>query len=350
MISLFQEYFYIPDPEIQIPILAAYASLHSCLSNVVPILWIEGAAGSGKSLLLSIYGAVAGVKTQNASWTFASIRNEIENNRADESGEKHYILCLDNLNEETFRNENLYTLFLCGYNRKDSITAIAQLGGENISFDCFSPKVVTTIHGVLSLPRFSEVKRRALRIYTKSIDSVARAEGKHIPQDISIKDLGCKDLSIFNAQFNYLWREENQNLFLKYWRQVSKAKFKCGLARKKMCLDLVACGLVSGVWQSLDLAVEAVNNYWEWMDNKDSDSPLVGVVKHFISQEAEAFENLGIPVELSPKRLKMHVQSAATEGLLDCPPLDKAIFQVMQVLGWHQVTLPSGTRKWRKIQ
>jgi len=136
MIELFSNFFVIPHAHIQIPILAAYATLPSALCTVAPILWLEGAAGSGKSNLMNVFVAIHQV-AQNASWIFASIRNEIEMNSVDERGEeRHFVLCVDNLNESTIKNENIYTLFWCGYHRKNSITA-AVLGGENMEFKTF---------------------------------------------------------------------------------------------------------------------------------------------------------------------------------------------------------------------
>ena len=103
LIQLFSNHFVIPHANIQIPILAAFGSLPSAICTVVPILWLEGSEGSGKSNIMNIYSAIYDVKVQNASWSFASIRNEIENNSIDTSGEeKHFVLCLDNLNEDTF--------------------------------------------------------------------------------------------------------------------------------------------------------------------------------------------------------------------------------------------------------
>jgi hypothetical protein len=101
-----------------------------CCSNT-----LVGESGRKREVKSNQCVAIHQVKAQNASGSFASIRKEIEMNSVDEKGEeRHLVLCVDNLNEFTRKNENLYTLFWCGYHRKDSITA-AVLGGENMEFN-----------------------------------------------------------------------------------------------------------------------------------------------------------------------------------------------------------------------
>lgn len=233
LIHLFSNYFVIPHANTQIPILAAFASLPSAICTVVPILWLEGTEGSGKSNIMNIFAAIYDVKVQNASWSFASIRNEIENNSIDASGdEKHFVLCLDNLNEDTFKNENLYTLFLCGYDRKDSITAIAIPGGENVEFNTFCPKVVTTVHNVLSLVRFAEIKRRCLRITTKSIDKITPLDKANDIDLSNFQDIRSLNLKVLNDRFNELWNDGNLAKYLVLWRQLNKTKFNISIPKK----------------------------------------------------------------------------------------------------------------------
>ncbi|MFB2975638.1 hypothetical protein [Microseira sp. BLCC-F43] len=131
--------------------MAAYASLPSDLCTVVPILWIQGSEGSGKSNLMNVFVAIHQIKAQNASGSFASIPNEIATNSVEDNrDEKHFVLCVDNLNDEKIKNENIYTLLWCVYDRKDAITA----AGDNMEFNTFCLKVVTTVHGILAHPKF----------------------------------------------------------------------------------------------------------------------------------------------------------------------------------------------------
>lgn len=349
IVHLFKDFFVIPHANIQIPILAAYASLPSALCTVAPILWIEGSEGSGKSNLLVVFSAVYGVKCQNASWSFASIRNEIEMNRVGSAGEEnHFCLCVDNLNESTLYDEKLYTLFLSGYDRKDSISAIATLNGENLEFDTFCPKAVTTVHGLLSLPRFAEIKRRCIRIHTKAIDSISQLDKPNEIDLENFQDIKSLSLEVLNTQFHELWNDSNLGKFLALWKQLSRTKFSCSIPRKKLCLDLTVAGIVSGVWTTPREAVDAIGQYWEWIDDNESESPLMAVIKSFIAEESTTFINLGIEPELNPKKLKAAVLFAASEGLLDCIPSDKAIFQTMASLGWKQTGVDNSTRRWKK--
>lgn len=113
---------------------------------------------------------------------------------------------------------------------------------------------------------------------------------------------------------------------------------------------MVVSGIISGVWTTPNEAIRAISEYWEWADSIDTRTPLTMVIEDFIATESASFINLGIEPELSPKRLKAFVSVAATEGLLDCIPTDKVIYQTMTTLGWKQMsTTVNGTRKWRRV-
>ncbi|MFB2975639.1 hypothetical protein [Microseira sp. BLCC-F43] len=115
------------------------------------------------------------------------------------------------------------------------------------------------------------------------------------------------DLKILNTQFYRLGIEQNISRYITLWRQVNKMKFGCSIPRKKLCLDLVISGIVAGVWVSSNEAIRAISDYWEWLDETETISPLTQVIQDFIASESASFVNLGIEPDLTPKIAKRGV-------------------------------------------
>ncbi|MFB2981304.1 hypothetical protein [Microseira sp. BLCC-F43] len=203
----------IPQAHIQIPLLAAYACIPSALCNKLPLLFLYGSEGCGKTELSAIYAAIHQTQVFAASSTFASIRNEIDSKRfeivtvGDEGFhhrfEKHFCLMLDNLNKETLLNEQMYTLLLTGFNRDSANTVISSEIGKNRVFNTFCPKVLSSIHGLFSEPRYRELSRRCLYISMKPIERFTKADEPN--RFTREKDPSLWRLAILATQFKAFW-------------------------------------------------------------------------------------------------------------------------------------------------
>lgn len=346
IVTIISKQFCLPKMRLQIPIIASYFLMPSQLTSTVPVLLLEGKEGTGKTDLMLFGAGIYGVQVQNAAWTYAALRNEITHKRDGNSefSEQAYMLFLDNLNPETLKNENIYTLLLCGYSRKSSIVKIAKSGGLTIDFDTYCPKVCSTVHNLLGDPSHRELKRRCLVIRTKHWKEISTKDEISSEFDVSnYQSLDGLDLYHLQSTYSAFWRE-NANI-AEYLLQKKKLnKSLKGFQLKGLILDLLTTMIVTEVLEE-DEAIDTVKRFLDWQASTESDSALLDCIKNFIAEENKPYAEVGIEIkEINPKRLKDAITFLANEGALDVIPTPQLIATGMASLGW---TLKSG--KWRKV-
>lgn len=324
---LIDETVTLPRHDIQATIASVYMLVPSALANVVPILYCYGKRGSGKSTLLKLASALYAVTVNNPGTTFASVRNEYNKNRwADYTnflGEKNTILLFDNVNKSTFSDEKLYNLFLVGYDRKTDKMSISLGNGENLYFYVFGTKIMSSIHPHYNDAQLSELKRRVYPLFHKPIDD--------LHQSTELLDVDSLDLKEYRNAIAFYWNDlTNAKSYLTV-RQSLKYKKSSGLTREQFLIsrDVLATGLISKAWLSVDNAYECLTEYFALTaGNKDGHSALSQVIKIFLAKSESNYaqaQSMGIayPVGFPPSELKNALSVARNNGeLLDSPRAD----------------------------
>lgn len=143
-------------------IIAAYFLLPSALCRNIPYLFLYGQSGSGKSTVAKIASYLHGVPINSSSDTFAAIRNALEDRRYGHATiqdpdnpdntwtdkvPRNTIMVWDDINAQTFTSQpNLYNMLKFGTNKSTSTIAISGKEiGETLKFNCFCPKVFSSI-------------------------------------------------------------------------------------------------------------------------------------------------------------------------------------------------------------
>jgi len=357
--NLISQTVILPYADIQVPVLSAYLLTPSALSTVVPILYLYGSRGSGKSTIAVVASALHRTEVFSAATTFAAARNAFNQQRwrdpVEHEGEKNCCLVIDNINRETLTNELLYTFLLNGYNRKTDVISIAKPGGENTTFRVFGLKVLSSVHPLYAQSKFSELGRRCLVIKCKPFEQMIDAEkqSKRLHFDFSLADkvnLEELDLSLLKQEFDRLWHDEGRLVdYALVKRQLSSRKKTFKLpsqitgARWTISVDLLTTGIVSGIWGSKEEALEALANYWTWYDQYVASEfgALHKLLEEFILEETlnarKYNKDLGYeayPMEINPEKLKKHVSWASAQGMLEVTPTPTIIAEVMADLGW----------------
>jgi hypothetical protein len=361
--AIFESSIVIPDKDIQLPMLLAYICIPSALSSVVPILFLHGKAGTGKSQTIIFASGVHNAPIYTTATTYAALRNSVQATRwivpKNEEGEKNYIVLFDNLNRETLINENLKTFMLCGYNRRTDRIEISKGEGENQTFRVFGPKVISSIHPVYSDSSMSELARRLVVLKFQSLDNMS-------PKDIGDfdiydrLDLETVDLSLLNHQFNILWGIDNQHEFMNLSARLKARKkdFKVPKIIKStqwaLMPDMIASGIIAGVWKDLEDALHGCAKYWEW--NAENIAMNMGsmerAIRHYIEAETKAprelSKRLAIPdlSEIRCDSLKIYLDSLAKQGALEAHATPSKITETMLAVGWTRQLNDSKTWVW----
>lgn len=293
-------------------------------------------------------------KTERVNTTYASLRNDIDAYRFKDvehpngytvKQEKNFCLVFDNLNRETLSNENLLTLFLCGYDRNTANVSISIEVGKNKQFNTFCPKVVSSVHNLLDEKRFRELKRRCIRIATKKADALTEAD---MPNRIGLppRSMELTNFLWLKNYFTKFWMSyDNIRCFGKLAKRVLQMPLKVPANRRVIYIDLIAAGVTAGVWESIEEAIDTViryeNNLLKLFQVKTS---LAIVLEGFLEKVVALGHN-----SIEPQLLKGFLATAIAEGQLDGQPSFKTVEEEMNGLGWKRAKKSLGSWHWTKI-
>lgn len=329
--NLFRITISIPNPDIAYPLLAAYASVPSVLSDILPILELRGEPGSGKSECIKIFSRVTG-SILNARSTAASIKNDINQIRwvdpSTFSIEKNCFYLLDNADSEFFGERDVLTALLNGYDRYTDKQSISNGKGQNIPFYVFCPKVFTTVWRISS----PEIRRRLITIKFKPKQNLDQLIN---PDSLAINSLKKELSNYWNTPPNWELHHECQCKV--------KSSFPASYSKQswKLVADVIVAGLCTGVWSELGKAFDFFESYFEF--RKKSKEGIYEVIL------AETLSELsGIPmaewelspnsilIEVDPKALKQRMDTHAETGLI--PRIKPEQLQLdIRALGWAVV-------------
>ena len=375
-INLINNSVILPRKNLQVPIVASYFLIPSAICNVLPILFLCGDKGSGKSLLSTIGAGFHNTEINSSVTTFAALRNYLNSQRwelidieSGETQEKHCMMVFDNVSESTFSNDYTYLLFLNGYSRKtDRISISSGRAGENIVFHVFSPKIISSIHALYLQNRFRELERRVIPIWTKPYEQFTKTEKEELEGEslLSKLDLNFIDLTVLNRYFNEFWDFETNliefSLNKKQLIRLGKRKGALGesltSARWTISLDVMAAGITTGIFDCPESAIQHFNSYWdEYSIRLKSDATVTTqILSDFVENELkttkevnEKFGHQLIPLEVEPQKIKALIAKCSTEGLLDISPTPQLVSEYMASLGWKLGKNKEGRTMWIPI-
>jgi hypothetical protein len=329
LIELYNSVIKLPNPS-DAAIVAAFTMIPSRLSQIVPVLFIKGEAGSCKSDLINTMADVLKVQTYQGNSTSASIKNLINAVRWSDpetfTHEKQCHLLIDNLEIESFDpKQQLLGATLNGYKRKTDIQFISGGMGKNIEFRTFCPKAFTTVWDYDS----KELARRSLVIRTKKyieLDGYSFSQ----PRLPSIRAVVSK----------YWTKQQNCLEFAKQRRSEALQWSKtCSLKKEQydLTIDMLTAGLVSGVWESPDEAFQHLATFFA--DSKKQSSPLDRIILDALEAAIQLPRNqwhtipASIKVDVKPQTVKKAIDDAVTTGIVKKPSLDR-IQEVVKGFGF----------------
>ncbi|MEC4896338.1 MAG: hypothetical protein SAL07_25530 [Oscillatoria sp. PMC 1051.18] len=254
-------------------LITAYLLFPSALAKQCPILFLYGKSGSGKSTIGKLASKLYDVSISAPDNTAAAIRNEIHLRKFpyNDGIEENSILIWDDIDPAVFYNNPvIYRILKVGYDRSTGFIQIASQGGENLTFGVFLPKITCSITALHTIPEFSELARRMLIIPTKKWEEFTKEE-----QEANNKDGQFNINEKLNIDdFNWYGIEK---LIYEFWRNPSRCKSYIYLRKKlkrhsegltgsrwTISVDLLATGLATEVWLSIDEAINCIKKYWQW--------------------------------------------------------------------------------------
>ena len=287
-------------------VIISYSFLNTRLCQSFPLLVLQGSAGTGKSTCLDMVCKIRGLDKAFACGqsTYASLRNyiEIQRNGIQKDG---VCLLLDNLQSQHLTiGEPLYNFLLTGYDEKTSKVSIASNNGENIDFDTFAPKVISTVYNLYQDSSFSELQRRLLLIEFH----------KHEP--LFIASRSDYDLSQLPKYFLKFWcTEESYKTFfesrssINHFFNENLGAFSDELITKKeIMMDLITTSFVIGLFETIADCVMYWSEYLEEIGSKKS------IIDIHLKDYIDCLDNDNL-INLS--HLKQYISALKSGGYID---------------------------------
>lgn len=353
----------LPRADFQIPIAASYLMIPSAFCNRLPVLVSQGGSGTGKSTLAHLACGIHGVEPLGAGSTFPAIRNQIRNSRFRDpdagsrgsENEKNCVLAWEDISSRSLRDfeGRIFDLIKLGVDRKGRVS-MAAMGGTNITFEVFSPKLISSITPFYSEHDFRELIRRiiviehkAYRFFTTSDQSAIQS---HIEPDDLI-DLAGIDWRNCTESFNDFWFDRpNAEYYASIRRQVKKTKgSNFPTAYFDMTKDLIACGVTCGFFGSINDAIDHFAEYFEWHKYKieSQASGTEMILRGFVAEKLQTYsdmyeravakgtEEYQESFRISPQEIKDFLDAKNRTGELEINVTPRERSNVMEALGYR---------------
>ena len=345
---------------------AVYFLLPSALCRTIPYLFLFGQSGSGKSITAKLASYLHGVDINSSSDTFAGIRNSLDKRRYgwvevpfgeedkrtwNKNVEINTCMVWDDIDASIFTNSpDLYRLFKFGYDRStDKITISSKEIGQNLEFHCFCPKIFSSISPLHLDSRFQELKRRLIVIPFKRVEELSneRLSQLGITKDdyhTKLIDIDTYDWKGFNREFKEFWDLSMAGIFVNVRTELSKTVRGLTSQQRAISLDLMACGIATGIWNDETEAVGKLKAYWSWFKQEtETNAGLSQLLSEYIKTESKNADKAKTDLMISSVRLRSQVDMWVAQAWLYERPKAKSINEIMLDLGMR---LQKGI--WRK--
>lgn len=330
----------LPYQDTQLPIAIVYSWLNQKWSRELPIMFSVGPEGSGKSTVGTFARHLHGVETQGVNSTAVAIRNYLNEMRwafDDEDETYNYnaeldgaLLVFDNVYTDTFTSDkNLTGMLLTGHKRGNDAIRIGDKGGKSIVFYTFAPKWITSIEPIWEDPKLKELRRRMVVLFHQQWERMNDDEKPDFDWDNVINlDNVCWDGFSSKIFFPFWTNEDTAHRYLAAKRSYNSCKKpECFTqARKPLCADMVATGVVIGAWKDSKEGIARLGNYWDYLDDKfsqDSDA-LRQFLREFIGDKDIVAVN----------DIKVFIDFKFGKGQLLSNPKGRDIMDHMRALGF----------------
>jgi hypothetical protein len=164
--KLFDKMLYLPDSDVQMPMLLALSLTPSALCDTLPVLFCFGRSGTGKSLTIKVLCKFWGTVSLMASTTPPALRNQISS-KGEGRHEKNCFIAWSDFSESLITAT--IEAILKAYSRAESIVMMSgpEKDGTNQEFCCFGLKAVSSTNPIFAIPRWREMGRRFALTYTE---------------------------------------------------------------------------------------------------------------------------------------------------------------------------------------
>ena len=150
-------------------------------------------------------------------------------------------------------------------------------------------------------------------------------------------DISSYDWKGFSKEFDEFWDVDVARGFVDARRLIQRSCKGLTSQQRAISIDLLACGIATGIWNDEDQAIARVKIYWNWFKQETEKNTGLGTyLKQLIKQEEHnAKAGLRTPV-IHTTQLRAEVDRLVMTGCLMEKPRLKDVKELMLDLGWRQ--------------
>jgi hypothetical protein len=350
LLELLKKTVWLPLGDLAYELVTVYILIPSALARVCPILFLNGARGTGKSTLGFLASKVHGVHVHTSADTFPAIRNDLEARKwvlDRESGkaiERNAILIWDDIDEGIFTSKpDIYRMLKFGYDKEsDTISISTTKPGVNIQFRCFCPKILSSCSPLHVSSATLELQRRMLLVKTKKIEEFSESEKRannlfdvlFTPARLDLAQYSWKG---FEREFYNFWNQDLARYYVSIRKAIADTPPILDSHALPISIDLLATAITTGVWSSQEEAYDKITAYWDWHSKTCSDNlaSLAGLLAQITSVAETNAKNTQMIPEINSRHLRECAYNWHHQGMLETEPTPKAIGQAMAQLGYR---------------
>ena len=174
----------------------------------LPLLFLHGGSGSGKSELSKFLARLWNCPIYQPSTTYAGLRNDLDRRSKVlieiPSGDSdiplrkevkaNFFMIWDDIDPKLLHEKpDIFRMLKVGCDRMSStIELSSERVGINLKFDCFSPKVFSSIHDIPNMSDFAELKRRTITFRLPGTNLILYTQ--HAPEAAYFRNIYCNNL------------------------------------------------------------------------------------------------------------------------------------------------------------
>lgn len=255
-------------------VVAAYLVLPSALCLNVPIIFLYGASGSGKSQVGKFASKLWECKIYSPADTAASIRNDINKSKKHivehyendneiphyRECEKNIMMVWDDIDPKILTTKpDIFRMLKVGCDRSTSIVSLSgEKTGTIMEFDCFSPKIFSSVTPIHAIPEFHELSRRMLVVYHKPSNTLP----------IFMDDYNWTSL---HQRLQAFWDLTSAGAFVDFRNRLARRSDRAKLiepSRWSILKDFFTAGIITGIWNDIDSAFADMARFLEYQDKQ----------------------------------------------------------------------------------
>lgn len=247
----------------------------------------------------------------------------------------------EDINTQVFTADpKLYNMLKFGYTKSTSVITISTGEiGEIVQFDCFCPKMFSSITPFHLDDRFRELKRRMIVIPCKRVEELSeerKAELNLVDDSWQGKliDPDACNWSGFSQLFEEFWDMEIAQIYIDTRRILRKTVKGLGTQQRSISIDLLTTGIVAGIWEDEVVAVERVKTYWNWFKQETNQTAGLGtLLADFIKQEEKNAKSNNEELAIPTVALRPQLENWVAMGWLFEKPKSSQVKELMLDLG-----------------